>query len=268
MFTLIHDVIIFRMFRRAIVKKPAETFADGLTTVDFGNPEIPKTLLQHQKYCEALETCGLELTYLEADAPFPDSTFVEDTAILTPRNAILTNPGANSRKGEVASIREALSSFYPRFDIILPPGTVDGGDVCEASSHFFIGISERTNEEGRIQLSGFLEKQGYTSSLVDIREIKGILHLKSGIAYLGDGNLVVADELAQRKEFKRYHILHVDEEENYAANCLRVNDRVLFAAGYPKLQKSVEELGCSTILLDMSEFRKMDGGLSCLSLRF
>ena len=199
---------------------------------------------------------------------FPDGTFVEDAAVLTPGSAILARPGAGSRQGEVAGIREALGRFYGSIRAIEAPGTVDGGDICDAEGHFFIGISERTNEAGARQLAGFLEKEGYTSSFVDIRNTGGILHLKSGIAHLGDRCLVLIDALAGREEFRGYDSVRVEASEEYAANCVRVNDRVLIAAGVPVLEKLLVRLGIGVVPLEMSEFRKMDGGLSCLSLRF
>ena len=256
------------MFRNAIVRPPDSRFAEGLTTAGLGAPILERALEQHARYCEALERCGLALTRLDPDPRYPDGTFVEDDAVLTPGCAILTRPGAESRQGEVAGIRGALGRFYRSIRVIEAPGTLDGGDICEAEGRFFIGISERTNEDGARQLAGFLENEGHTSSFVDIRKIRGILHLKSGIAYLGDGRLVLINALAGREEFREYEIVHVEAAEEYAANCVRINDRVLLAAGFPALEKSLVRLGCKVVSLEMSEFRKMDGGLSCLSLRF
>jgi dimethylargininase len=256
------------MFRRAIVRPPAPNFADGLTTVDLGVPDVAKALDQFEAYCEALEGCGLELLRLLADPRHPDSTFVEDTVILTERGAILTRPGAPSRQGEVAAIEEAVAWFFPEPARITAPGTVDGGDVCEAGNHFFIGLSARTNEVGARQLAVHLEGMGYTSATVDIRGVAGILHLKSGIAAPDGRRLVVIDALAGHPAFAGWDLVHVDPAENYAANCSRVNDAVLIAAGFPKFEASLRALALKTIALDMSEFEKMDGGLSCLSLRF
>jgi dimethylargininase len=251
----------------AIVRTPAENFAAGLTTSGLGAPDYQTALAQHRAYCQALRECGLALTVLPPDPQHPDSTFVEDAAIVTSRCAILTYPGAESRRGEVAGVRAALSPFYDRFYAITPPGTLDGGDVCEAGEHFFIGLSERTNEAGARQLAGFLEREGYTSTFVPATGIPGLLHLKSGIAFLGEGNLVAIDAFAGLAAFQGYRIVQVSPEESYAANCLRVGDRVLVAGGYPRLRQAIEELGYATLALEMSEFQKMDGGLSCLSLR-
>jgi dimethylargininase len=223
---------------------------------------------QHSLYCEALHECGLAITALEADLRYPDSTFVEDTAVLTPRGAILTRPGALSRAGEAESIRSTIAGFFPSILEIEEPGTLDGGDICEADDHFFLGLSQRTNEEGVRQLAGYLAGQGYTSSVVDIRGMTSILHLKSGISYIGDHTLVVMEEMADDERFRGYELIRVAVEESYGANCIRVNQRVLVAAGYPRLEAELKGRGFSPLALEMSEFQKMDGGLSCLSLRF
>jgi dimethylargininase len=256
------------LFTRAIVRIPGSNFDAGLTTVDFGRPIFDLVLQQHQKYCQAFVECGLALTTLKPDLRFPDSTFVEDAAILTERGAVLTRPGAASRAGEVDAIRTAILNFFPHPLTIEAPGTVDGGDICEAGDHFFLGVSHRTNEEGARQLATHLASFGYTSSVIDVRHMTSILHLKSGISYIGDNALVVMEEMAHNAQFSRFNLIRVSEEETYAANCVRVNDRVLVAAGYPLLIGELRARGFNPLALEMSEFQKMDGGLSCLSLRF
>jgi dimethylargininase len=302
------------MFSRAIVRPPAPNFAEGLTTAALGAPDYQRALAQHEAYCAALERCGLTLTRLAAEPDYPDSTFVEDAAILAEASdgdqtlgaqrhdvesrihpltqvvltnplAILTRPGAPSRLGEVATIRKALTDFFPALAEIHSPGTLDGGDVCQANNHFFIGVSSRTNKAGAQQLTEILAAHGYTTSLVDIRggstgvspvghalddvcATSPILHLKSGIAYIGDNRLVVVDALADRAEFVGYELVLVNSEEAYAANCVWINEHVLLAAGYPAFESELQQLGYQIIALEMSEFQKMDGGLSCLSLRF
>jgi len=255
-------------FTRAIVRPPAANFAQGLTSVDLGKPDVSLALEQHARYCAALEQCGLALTRLPADARFADSTFVEDTAIVTDRCAILTRPGAASRAGEVAAIEPVLRGKFERTHAIVAPGTVDGGDVCQVDDHFFIGVSERTNEEGARQLAAILAQEGFTSTPVDIRGMREILHLKSGISYLGDKRLVLIDALADHATFGGYTIVRIAAEESYAANFLRINESVIVSAGFPQFESRVRKFGYPLIALDMSEFRKMDGALSCLSLRF
>lgn len=148
------------------------------------------------------------------------------------------------------------------------PGTLDGGDVCEIGEHFFIGISERTNEAGAHQLAEWLARFSYKTTFVDIRNEDRILHLKSGLSFLSGKRIAVIDCLADRAEFRGYELIRVPAGEEYAANCVLINDYVLVAAGYPEFAGKLKELDYQTIALDMSEFRKMDGGLSCLSLRF
>lgn len=256
------------MFTHAIVRPPAANFADGLTSVDLGKPDFEMALEQHAHYCDALQHCGLTLTRLPADPHHPDSTFVEDTAVLTKHCAILTRPGAASRASEVAAIEPTLRQLFSRIHAIAEPGTVDGGDICRVENHFFIGLSERTNAEGARQIAGFLAHEGFNSMVVDIRDVAGILHLKSGISYLGDKRLVLIDALAGHAAFRGCEIVRIHAEENYAANFLRINDHVIVSAGFPKFESSVRGFGYPVIALDMSEFQKMDGALSCLSLRF
>jgi dimethylargininase len=256
------------LFARAIVRIPGSNFADGLTTADLGVPHFDEVLNQHAHYCDALRECSLDLTILEPDLRFPDSTFVEDTAILTPEAAIFCRPGAVSRGGEVAAIRPVIEQFHNSIFGIEAPGTVDGGDICQAGNHFFVGLSQRTNQEGMCQLAVHLNALGYTTSTIDIRAMKSILHLKSGISHIGDNTLVVMDEMAANPQFRRFDQIRVSAEESYAANCVRVNGRVLVAAGFPHLTEDLAARGFSPFLLNMSEFQKLDGGLSCLSLRF
>jgi dimethylargininase len=255
-------------YRRAIVRPPSANFADGLTSVDLGAPDFGTALAEWEAYCGALEALGVELTRLPPDARFPDSTFVEDAAIIAPGGAILTRPGAPSREGEVAGIAPALDAFFPKIRSIEAPGTLDGGDICEAGDHWFIGVSQRTNEEGARQLAGFLQADGVTTSFVDIRGVPGILHLKSGIAWLSGRRIVVIDSLKADPAFPGWEVVPVDPDEDYAANCVTVNGAVLFARGFPRLERRISALGYRPLVLDMSEFQKMDGGLSCLSLRF
>jgi dimethylargininase len=256
------------MFTKAIVRPPCTNFAAGLTTVDLGAPDFERALKQHEAYCYTLESCGLEVIRLAPDEHHPDSTFVEDTAILTARGAVITRPGAPSRLGETTQLAPLIHDYFSNVHLIEEPGTVDGGDVCEADEHFFIGVSQRTNEHGARQLAGILESFGYTSSLIDVRGVSNILHLKSGIAYLGGKQIVLIEALSGFEEFSGYDLICLDSSEGYAANCLEINGKVLIADGFPATKRELEQMGYQTIALDMSEFQKMDGGLSCLSLRF
>ena len=254
-------------FTHAIVRAPAPNFAAGVTMAELGAPDVPRALAEHAAYCQALEQCGLTLSWLPEDAAHPDSTFVEDTAVITPHVAVLTRPGHPSRLGEAASIEPALASRFA-LQRIVAPGTVDGGDICEAGTHFFIGVAERTNESGGKQLAAFLDAAGHTTSLVHFTMGPGLLHLKSGVSWVGGRDLVIVESLASHPAFAGWNLLRVPVGEEYAANCVRVNDRVLVPMGFPKTEALLRAHGYDPLPLDMSEFRKMDGGLSCLSLRF
>lgn len=255
-------------FTRAIVRPPAATFAAGITSSRLGPPDLALALEQHEVYCRALERLGLSLVRLPPDPAFPDSTFVEDAAIVTTRRAILTRPGAPSRAGEVIALGAVLGKWFPELAEITSPGTVDGGDVCEAGKHFFIGLSERTNPEGAAQLGEWLARQGFSTSMIEIRAMPGLLHLKTGLSWLGDRRLLATGEIAGHEALSGWEIVRVPEREDYATNCIRVNDALLVAAGFPATSELLGELGYDLVRLDMSEYRKMDGGLSCLSVRW
>ena len=148
------------MFTKAIVKVPCKNMIKGLTSANLGYPDYLIALIQHQKYINALKDCGLEVSILEADENYPDSTFIEDTALLTPYCAIITNPGAASRKGEIREMKKVLIGLYGKVEEIKDPGTLEAGDVMMVDSHYFIGLSERTNTQGASQLISILNKYG------------------------------------------------------------------------------------------------------------
>ena len=250
------------MYKTAIVCRPTRTFAAGITTSQLGLPDYEKALEQHQSYCAALQQCGLELQYIDPDERYPDGCFVEDTAIVTEKLAILCRPGANSRRGEVTAMEEILAQYRP-LSSISSPGTVDGGDILRVNKHFYIGRSRRTNEDGTRQLAAILKEYGFTSSEIPV---SSVLHLKTGVTLMDRDNYISIDEFA--KQFANHNVIQVDRKEAYAANCLLINGTVLVPAGFPKVKQQVAALGYPIIEVDISEFRKMDGGLTCLSVIF
>jgi len=252
-------------FTRAIVCPPGPSLVRGLTSSNLGPLCYETALVQHAAYVRALEQCGLEMIVLDPNDDYPDSTFLEDTALLTSECAIILRPGDLSRRGETEMIRPVLREFYASVEQVESPGTAEGGDIMMVGKHFYIGLSQRTNPDGARQVIKILEAHGMTGSTVLLSDL---LHLKSAVAHLEDDNLVVTGELLGRSEFGGYEIIRVDDDEQYAANCLWLNGTVLVASGYPKTKQAIEARGYSTIPLDVSEFRKVDGGLSCLSLRF
>ena len=253
------------MFRNAIVRTPAPTIIDGLTTAGLGKPDYKKALEQHAAYRETLKQLGLDVEILPQNDKYPDSAFIEDVALCTPYCAVIMRPGAVSRRGEIAGFRDILGAYYDKIEIIRLPGTVEAGDIMMVGNHYYIGISGRTNIEGADQLIKILERHGLTGSKIILKKM---LHLKSGVSYLENNNLLVCGEFTGMQEFDKFNKIIIDDDERYAANSLWINGKVLVPEGYPNTRKKVEKAGYETIVLDVSEFCKVDGGLSCLSLRF
>lgn len=251
----------------AIVKRPGKSMVDGISKGDLGKPDYEKAVIQHNYYIEALEKAGLEVTVLEADEDYPDSVFVEDPAIVTNDFSVITNPGADSRKGETEAIESAIKEFYFKENIhrIKSPGILDGGDVIQVNDLLYVGISDRTNKAGFEQLSKIAANYGYNTLGI---EIDDLLHLKSGATYIGDDTVLITAYFLGMPEFLRYNQIILGNSEEYAANSVRINDYLIMPSGYPMAKSKLETAGFKLITLDVSEFRKLDGGLSCLSLRF
>ena len=167
--------------------------------------------------------------------------------------------------GEKVEMSSILSSFFKQVESIEKPGTLDAGDVMMTGLHFYIGISERTNHEGADQLLSFLEKYGRSGEKVGMSKM---LHLKSGVSYLEQNNMLVSGEFIAHPAFNSFGTIEVEADESYAANSLWINEQVLVAKGFPKTRKKIEQKGYKCMVIDVSEFKKLDGGLSCLSLRF
>lgn len=253
------------MFNNVIVKKPGESYVEGLTTSDLGIPDYEVLLKQHDEYVKALEKANVEITYLSANEEFPDSTFVEDTAVLTKEFAIMCNPGTESRIKETIEIEPTIQSFYDTIHYIKSPGYIDGGDVLQIDKNFFIGLSERTNQAGAEQFKEIVEGNGYKATIIKLKEF---FHLKTGVSYVGNNTLLVGGEFVGHSLFEDYKQVIVPKEEEYASNCIRVNDFIIVPEGFSTTIKNLKDLGFKLIEVPMSEFQKHDGGLSCLSLRF
>ena len=251
-------------FKKAIVRRPGKSLINGVTSAALGVPNYEQALLQHDSYVHALEQCDLEVLGLPANEGYPDSTFMEDVALLTDNCAIVTRPGAPSRRDEVVGMANILSPLFKDIETIVAPGTVEAGDIMMVGSHFFIGLSQRTNIAGAEQMISILERFGKSGTTIKLEKV---LHLKTGLAYLEHNNLVACGEFVQHPAFQKFNIIEIDESESYVANCIWVNDKVLIPSGYPKARRSILDAGYEIIELDVSEFKKLDGGLSCLSLR-
>ncbi len=251
-------------YSHAIVRLPADSCGSGLTTASLGSPDLKKTSAQFDDYLNALRGLGLSVTVLPAQPAFPDSHFVEDTAVVTPEFALITHPGAPARQGEVATIEPVLARFRP-IERISERARMDGGDVLMIGKRFFVGLSGRTDEAGVSEFSAIVEKFGYR---VDAIEIGAGLHLKSLVNFVGRNTLMLSEDSARHPAFAGFDQIVVSKEEEYAGNTLWINDTLITPAGYPDTFSKLERLGLDIISVDTSEFRKMDGGLTCLSLRF
>jgi dimethylargininase len=251
-------------FTYAVCRRPGPDLGAGITTSDLGVPGFQLANTQFDRYVETLRLMRLEVTVLDALPGYPDAHFVEDTAVVTPDTAVITHPGAPARQGEQHSIAEALEP-HRSLARIESPGTLDGGDILMIDRHFLIGVSDRTNTAGAEQLGAILASHGNTWQAVPVA---AGLHFKSSVNMVAPDTLLVTEAFADREELKDYRRIIVPAHEEYAANSLLINDRLIMPAGYPATRALLEEVGFPITELDTSEFRKMDGGLTCLSLRF
>ncbi|HSH04797.1 MAG TPA: amidinotransferase [Anaerolineae bacterium] len=252
-------------FTHALTRQPAPTLGHGLTTANLGPPNFDLARHQHITYIQTLVHCGLTVVNLPPQPAFPDAHFVEDTAVIIPNHvAIITIPGAPSRQGETATVQAALQPYLPTVTIN-PPGTLDGGDVLLIDKHFFVGLSSRTNQAGFDQFATIVDQCGYQATPIPVA---AGLHLKSSINYLTTDTIIVTPDFANHPALANYEQIITAPDEDYAANTLWLNDHLLFPIGYPGTRARLEPLGLPIVDIDTSEIRKMDGGLTCMSLRF
>ena len=223
-----------------------------------------KAICQHRTYELCLNQCGLRVISLPGDPKFPDGLFVEDPAIVLDEIAIICRMGAAPRRGENASIAEALSPFR-QLEWIREPATIEGGDVLRLGKTLFCGVSRRTNREGAQQLADALCPLGYTVVPVIV---SGCLHLKSAICPLRDGAMIANRSWIETKPFEGFRILDVAETEPLAANVLAIREKIIMPASFPKTRKILEAAGLEVIALDISELQKAEAGVTCSSLIF
>ena len=192
-------------FTHAIVCPPYKNIIYGITTASLGKPDYPKALRQHQNYVKTLKELGLKVTVLQPDKNYPDSTFVEDTAVLTSSYAVITNPGAESRRGEIKAVEKLLQGKFSEIEKIKYPGTLEGGDVLEVKNHFYIGISDRTNQFGAEQFIKIVRKNGMTGSIISVNQG---LHLKSAVSYIGNNCMLIDPESINSNYFNGFIIIN------------------------------------------------------------
>ena len=252
-------------FTHAIVRQPAKSIIKGLRAVDIGSPDYDQMISDHKDYVDALTSAGVAVINLNALDKFPDGQFVEDTALCLPKAVILMRPGAPSRLGEVNEIAPKLRELFEDVYEIDNPGHIEGGDILVTGKEILVGRSARTDENGVRQLSEIVIPLGYV-----MREVftpPEILHFKTDCSLLGPDEILSTKRLQASGCFDGYKVVNVADGEEAAANAIRVNDYVIMPAGFPQTKAVLEDHGYKVKVINNTECAKLDGGMSCLSLR-
>jgi len=217
---------------------------------------------QHHGYVQALKELGCAVLELPADADLPDSVFVEDTAIVLPDVALLTRPGADSRKPEVESILRVLAP-YRELVRVTAPATVDGGDVLVLGKEIYVGLSTRSNQAAIDQMNQLLGNYGYHVTGVELNDC---LHLKSAATRLDDKTLLINRRWVDIEYFDGFTLIDIDPSEPFAANCLPINGTIIYPTTFPKTQKILENKGYRVKAIPVDELAKAEGAVTCCSL--
>jgi dimethylargininase len=226
--------------------------------------DISKARAQHEAYEQRLSQAGCSIVRLPSADDLPDSVFIEDVAVVFDELAVVARPGAPSRRGETACVAEALQAYRP-LRHIEAPGTLDGGDVLTVGKQVFVGVSQRTNKAAISQLAQVLQPYGY--QVCDL-PVGGCLHLKSAVTALSDNQLLINRAWVPADQFRSFRLVDVDGSEPYAANALRVGDRVIYPTGYPRTRERLEAAGVNILDMDVTELIKAEGAVTCCSLVF
>lgn len=250
----------------AVTRMPADSAVNGLRAVDQGQPDIIQMRNDHTDYCAALASTGAKIINLPPLDEFPDAQFVEDTALCLPEGVIFMAPGAESRRGEVACMQKDIAHLFGEVHHIDPPAFIEGGDILVTGREILVGLSDRTNPAGISALGAIVSRWGY-----QLREVKtppGVLHFKTDCALLDDHVVLATSRLASSGCFDGYDVILTAEGEEAAANCIRFNDLVIMPAGFAATEARIKAAGFDLRTVNNSECAKIDGGMSCLSLRF
>ncbi len=251
---------------KILSRRPAPNFADGLTTQALGEPDVAVALQQYDHYLESLRQLGLDVRVIEADAHYPDGHFVEDPIIIFHDLAFVCKSGAAARRGEANGLLPHLADLRV-IEIEGDDAFMDGGDILICADRVLVGLSERTTIAGADALKRALQTVK-PDIRVDYVEFEGVLHLKSGLTELAPNVLIHDPALTTEYKLDWADVLTLPTEEGYAADVMPINDTLFLAAGYPTAYEMAHRYYDNIITLDMSEFQKMDGGLTCLSLRY
>ncbi len=253
-------------FRHAITRKPAASITEGLRAIDTGAPDLARMLTAHDAYVATLRETGADVITLPPLPAYPDSVFVEDTALCLPQGAILMRSGAVSRAGEVAEMAPSLRNHYNDVRQIKGPGTIEGRDILVTPKEILVGLSERTNQAGVDELARLVCDWGYKVRAISVPA--GVLHFKTDCSLLDGETILSTPRLAASGCFDDYKVIYTADGEEAAANAIRFNQFVIMAAGFPNTAKRLYDAGYKVREIDNTEYAKLDGGMSCLSLRF
>jgi dimethylargininase len=247
----------------AITRQVSPRFADcELTHIEPTPIDLNVARAQHNAYTDALRELGCEVIELPAEPDLPDSVFVEDTAFILPEVAVITRPGADSRKPETESIIRALTPLI-RLVRVREPATVDGGDVLVLGKKIYVGLSTRSNLEAIRQLDEMLCEYGYSVMGVELHDC---LHLKSAVTRVDDHTLLINKNWVDTDHFAGFDLIDVDPSEPHAANCLPIQGSIIFPAAFPRTRAKLEEKGYQVVAVDVSELAKAEGAVTCCSL--
>jgi dimethylargininase len=247
----------------AITREVSSRFAEcEITHIERVPIDVEIARAQHQGYIRALASLECQIIKLPEEPDMPDSVFVEDMAIVLPELAVITRPGAESRRVESESITRALAPFRALVHIT-EPGTIDGGDVLILGRKVYVGLSTRSNTEAILQLQELLDNYGYMVTGVELHDC---LHLKSAVTHVGDQKLLINKKWVDNSHFTDFELIEVDPSEPYAANCLPIGNSVIFPSSFPKTYEKLEYHGFKVIPVDVSELAKAEGAVTCCSL--
>jgi dimethylargininase len=248
--------------KRAFVREPGDRYPGCISSHPLHHTvNVVRARNQHARYCETLSELGLEVIHVPRDDMHPDSCFVEDNAIVQNGRALICRMAKESRRGEETGVEAVLGEYMPVRRAVAP-ATVEGGDVIHLPDRLISGVTQRTNVDGITQMRKWL------SVPVDTIADPSIVHLKSYVTYLGKGIMIATRKYANHPALEGFDVLVVPEGEEYAADTLAIDDAVLMPAGRGHAHEMVREAGFDVISLDVSEFEKCEGAVTCLSILF
>jgi dimethylargininase len=247
----------------AITREISPRFSDcEITHIERTPIDLDTARVQHHEYVQALQRLGCEVVELPAQADLPDSVFVEDIAIILPEVAVITRPGADSRRPETESIAQALAPLK-KLVFLQEPASLDGGDVLVLGKKIFVGLSTRSNQAAVDQLKRLLSEYGYSATGVIMHDC---LHLKTAVTRVAENTLLINKTWVDTIHFGGFRLIEVDPEEPFAANCLPIGEEIIFPTAFPRTRAKLEETGYNVLTVDVSELAKAEGAVTCCSL--